>query len=279
MTDLSPTTPASSASGTNPNGSSNGPSGGRASDHGVAFARPVTDLNGLPFLDDTFAATRLQEAVVAVRYLTARRAGLATELGDPGQWLAPAQAALVTPAHQPLPAIALHPALRDQVTAVLEQITQLVPAWEPVLRLPIRWALLYPRNGAISSSTRAWPQHIRLDLDAFASPAQLAEQILHELAHQWLYLIQEVRALQRRDERCYVLPSGTAQRSPGEVLGAAHVAAVLIGFHRAAARQFPQPCDRAGQLRAYGRGCLKVLRPADLTDAGLDIAHRLKEAL
>ena len=74
------------------------------------------------------------------------------------------------------------------------------------------------------------------------------------------------------------LPSGTARRSPAEVLGAAHVAVALLRMYGGAV---PPPPARIEHLRGYGAGCLQLLdgRPDDLTEAGREIARRLKEAL
>ena len=73
-----------------------------------------------------------------------------------------------------------------------------------------------------------------------------------------------------------VAPLG--DRSPAEVLGAAHVAAVLIRWYRQAGSRWA-----AGRIRAltgYGTGCLDLASTAggDLTETGILIAQRLKEA-
>ena len=101
---------------------------------------------------------------------------------------------------------------------------------------------------------------------------------LHELAHQWLYLIEDIWPLQRPGAATLTLPSGTRDRSPAEVLGAAHVAAVLIRLYRHTATG--QPAGRIRALTGYGTGCLDLAGTVsgELTEAGNLIAQRLKEA-
>lgn len=108
--------------------------------------------------------------------------------------------------------------------------------------------------------------------------AELREQVVHELSHQWLYLIEELWALEIHGARHTTLPSGTADRAPAEVLGAAHVAAALIRMYRASTTA---PAARLARLADYGSGCLELLGVLDndLTDAGHSVARRLKEAL
>jgi hypothetical protein len=114
--------------------------------------------------------------------------------------------------------------------------------------------------------------------EAFASRRELDEQLLHELAHQWLYLIEDVWPLHRPGAPALTLPSGTRDRSPAEILGAAHVAAALIRFYR------QQPGDwataRIAALTGYGSGCLELAGTVSehLTDEGTLIARQLKEA-
>jgi hypothetical protein len=101
---------------------------------------------------------------------------------------------------------------------------------------------------------------------------------VHELCHQWLYLIEEVWALESPGARRVTLPSGTPGRSPADVVGAAHVAIALIRLYRASGGA---PPGRTAHLADYGDQCLRLLdrMDHDLTDAGLDIARRLREAL
>jgi hypothetical protein len=226
----------------------------------------------MPFLDNGFRWRRLLAGVAAVRHVEAEQAGKATGR-DPQGWLWPA-AIYALRNSPPMPAEPLTPTQRVAVTVQLDAVASAIPAWLPLLRLPIRYALLEPANGAISASSRAWQQHVLLADVAFTSDRELREQLVHELAHQWLYLIQELCALEAPGAEHVILPSGTANRSPAEVLGAAHVAATLTSLYTATA---DQPPARLSELTRYGRGCLD--HAAGLTSAGHHIAHRLREAL
>ncbi|HEX3960640.1 MAG TPA: HEXXH motif-containing putative peptide modification protein [Trebonia sp.] len=244
-------------------------------------APALGDLHGMPFLDDEFAGRRLLAIIAAARHGTAQRQELAGGLSreQAEAWLAPARAYLVNAGPTPMPAQPLRSARRQQVTDVLGRLAAGMPAWELLLRLPVRYARLHPAGGAISASSRDWPQHVLLADEAFASDAELREQLVHELAHQWLYLIEGIWPLDRPGSARLTLPSGTNGRAPAEVLGAAHVAAALIRMYAAAGG--PGASSRICTLTAYGKGCLDVAQAAspDLTEAGTMIAQRLKEAL
>lgn len=240
----------------------------------------LAGLNGMPFLDDDFASRRLLAVIAAARHGAAERQGLAAGVPrhQAEQWLAPARAYLVNAGPTPMPAQPLRPARKGQVTQALAKLAAVMPAWAPLLSLPVRYARLYPDGGAISASSRDWPQHVLLADDAFASDAELREQLVHELSHQWLYLIEDIWPLDRPGAARLTLPSGTRDRAPAEVLGAAHVAAVLARMYAAAG---PGAGARIEQLTAYGQGCLELAHAASacLTEAGTTIAQRLKEAL
>jgi hypothetical protein len=240
----------------------------------------LTDLDGVPFLDDTFRARRLLALTAAVRHCTAGQRRIQTGITDHEveAWLAPSRAYLLGAGHGPMPALPLPPRYQEQVTGALAGITALMPAWEQLTRLPVRYAALYPANGAISASSTAWPQHILLADDAFATGAELREQLVHELAHQWLYLIQAIWPLDIAGAPRLTLPSGTRGRTPAEVIGAAHVAAALLRLY--GTDQTRQVAMRTEGLSGYGTVCLELAgsAAADLTPTGILIAQRLKEA-
>lgn len=185
---------------------------------------------------------------------------------------------LLSTSSTPLPAQPLSAARKQQVTKALADIAARVGPWQLLLGLPVRYARLYPASGAISASSRDWPQHVLLADEAFATSRELAEQVLHELAHQWLYLIEDIWPLQLPGAASLTLPSGTRDRRPAEVLGAAHVAATLVRLHRHTATEWATGRIRA--LAAYGTRCLQLADTVsgDLTESGTLIAQRLKEA-
>ena len=246
----------------------------------TAPALCLADLGGLPFLDEGFAARRLLAMAAAVRHADASRRGLAD--GMPAAraetWLSPARAFMLSTASTPMPALPLTTSRRRQLTGTLAALAAGMPSWQVLLALPVRYARLYPANGAISASSRDWPQHVLLAEEAFATSRELAEQVLHELAHQWLYLIEDICPLQLPAAATLPLPSGTRDRSPAEVLGAAHVAAVLIRFYRQDHSGWA--AGRVRALTSYGTGCLDLAGTVsgNLTEAGNLIAQRLKEA-
>lgn len=245
-----------------------------------ALPLPLSLLDGCPFLDDQFADRRLLAAVAAVRHVDGERAGQAAGItaAEAEAWLAPARAYMLR-GTQRIPARPLSPHRHEMIRDVLAELAAVIPAWDRLLKLPVRYALLNTANGAISASSRTWPQHILLADAAFGSREELSEQVLHELTHQWLYLVQEVWALQRPGAGTFILPSGTAGREPAEVLGAALVVVTLLRLYRSTPRR--QSSDRLGQLSDYGTGCLALLadRDEELSDAGRQLARRLKEAL
>lgn len=248
---------------------------------GRVCAPALEDLRGLPFLDDDFASRRLLAMIAAARFGAAARQGLA--VGVPRRqaeaWLAPARAYLVNAGPTPMPAQPLRSAAKQRIAGVLATLAAEIPSWAPLLGLPVRYARLHPDRGAISASSRDWPQHVLLADDAFADDAELREQLVHELSHQWLYLIEDIWPLDRPDAVRLTLPSGTRDRAPTEVLGAAHVAAALSRMYVTVGG--PGASSRISDLTGYGRGCLELIRTAsaDLTEAGITIAQRLKEAL
>jgi hypothetical protein len=245
----------------------------------AATAPCLADLGGLPFLDDTFTAGRLLAITAAVRYAVACRRRLAASgrAAEAEAWLAPARAIALSNSATPMPAQPLTADRERKVTAALTRLADVLPSWQLLLRLPVRYARLHPAQGAISASCRDWPQHVLLADEAFATERELTEQVLHELAHQWLYLIEDVWPLQIPSADRLTLPSGTRDRSPAEVLGAAHVAAVLVRLYRQTGTG--HAAGRIRSLTAYGGGCLEMASAAgtQLTEAGTLITQRLKE--
>ncbi len=246
----------------------------------AALADPITVLGGMPFLDDDFASARLLAGVAAVRHVEGERLGNAERITDAevSAWLDPARVLLLHRASGPMPAATLTSMRQQMIADILAELAELIPGWAPLVGLPVVFSLLSPSNGAISASSRMWPQQVLLADEAFATHVELREQVVHELSHQWLYLIEELWALQAPGARHATLPSGTAHRTPAEVLGAAHVAAALTRMYRASATA---PPGRQARLADYGSGCLELLSRLNnhLTDAGHSVARRLKEAL
>ncbi|KOG64001.1 hypothetical protein ADK76_10800 [Streptomyces griseoflavus] len=242
-----------------------------------------TQLGGWPFLDDRHAPQRLLTAVACVRLTRRDGPSPAPPLEALAAVLAPAEAlrirALDLP--QPPPTGRLCPTRHRAVHDALRLIAELVPAWSTLLNtLPVTYLPLPAAHAGSSASCFAWPQHILLADRAFTSSAILAEQVLHELCHQWLYLCEELVPVQRPGSLPrFTLPSGTAGRSPAEVLGAAHVTCALARLWPRLAVPAPVRDRRLARLDAYQRGCRALLtdtRPY-LTTHGHALADRLLE--
>jgi hypothetical protein len=240
-----------------------------------------TEFCGFPFIDPDFNSNRLLTAAACIRWTRENGAGAAPTRVQLNEVLTPERAWKIRRLDleldmscEDLPAARL-----AQAMLTVEQIGQLLPAWQPLLALPIRFVQLRDSQ-AVSASTFAWPQWIFLSEVAFASPATLAEQVLHELSHQWLYLIEEMWPLQQPGtHRVFTLPSGTPDRSASEVLGAVHV---VINLHTLWSLLPVSEEDRRRRiehLRRYGTGCLPLLSEAEtvLTPDGRALTYRLRE--
>lgn len=177
-----------------------------------------------------------------------------------------------------IPAVSLSPERLTAVDEALATIAAAVPAWQQLVRLPIRFLQLRDSGRAIGASCYAWPQHVLLGDDAFASSAELAEQVLHEVSHNWLYLVEEIKTLQHHDcDHTLTLPSGTSEREPDEILGAAHVVVNVRRLWQQMDVPEEQRSRRLADLASYLDGCLALLDEARvcLTDDGQALADRL----
>lgn len=180
--------------------------------------------------------------------------------------------------HLDMPAGPLSPERLTAVDGALATIAAAVPGWAPLVRLPIRFLQLRDGGRAIGASCYAWPQHVLLGDDAFASPAELAEQVLHEVSHNWLYLVEEIKTLQHRGcDHTLTLPSGTSEREPDEILGAAHVVVNVRRLWQRMDVPAEQRTQRLADLASYLDGCLALMDEARvcLTDDGQALADRL----
>ncbi|MFI8977456.1 aKG-HExxH-type peptide beta-hydroxylase [Nocardia asteroides] len=172
----------------------------------------------------------------------------------------------------------LDPGQRAMVSAAIESATAVRPQWRAYFELPVRFLRLPDDSSAISASAPHWPQHIMLARAAFATTDELREQVVHEFCHQWMYLLEEVCPLERAGSgRDLILPSGTSERSPREILGAAHVGIALIDLYS----QDPSARTHIDALSSYAQGCLELADTIGdlLTDEGIQLARRMKERL
>ncbi|GIG60591.1 hypothetical protein Lfu02_49630 [Longispora fulva] len=231
----------------------------------------------MPFLHDDFDAGQVMAAVCAMR---SRRIAHATpDYEPPAEWgrlLLPEAALRAQPDRRPLDGEPMSSGGLAVVGHAVAGLGVLFPAWAPLLALPVEYWHLPASSGAVSASAPFWPQRIFLSRQIMADPAEVHEQVLHEWCHQWLYLIEEVWPLQTDTTTAMDLPSGTPRRAPREVIGAAHVAAVLLRLYR----RTGEP-DQLPTLLDYGRGCLDLLEDAaaDLTTEGAAMTLMLTKEL
>lgn len=234
-------------------------------------------FGGIPFLDETFRPESLLAAIAVVR-----RTRLGCDSMSLQSMLSPDSAVLAagrgaTPDQFGLRATPLSQEQSAAVAMAQTRLAEAVPHWKPLTLLPVRIQRMQ-RGEAISASVDSIPQHFFLGDDAFASPAELREQVLHELSHNWLYLIAEIWPLyDRRSKQSArsALPSGTPDRSPAEVIGAAHVVVNILNLHQASPYVSP---DRKEWLQTYLEGCTQIVDGLEtvLTPTGIEIAERIR---
>ncbi|MFE9687138.1 aKG-HExxH-type peptide beta-hydroxylase [Streptomyces sp. NPDC006285] len=247
-----------------------------------------TDFGGFPFLSDQFNASRLLAAVAVRRAKRLSASGEAAHINghaDLVTLLSPPNALKVRTLEthsnvQQIHHYALSPQQIGQVSEAQQLIITAMPAWKQLISLPLSFRGLAD-SPAISASSFAYPQHIFLAPESFASPTELMEQILHETSHNWLYLIGEIWALQHAQRHTLLtLPSGTADREPGEVLGATHVVRNLIRLYESLP-ELEVASRRLQELWEYYRGCEQLIdqvRP-ELTFIGKELEEDLRERL
>jgi hypothetical protein len=234
-------------------------------------------FGGLPFLDDAFSYTNLVTAIAGVRRIVGRRW---LELDRPLEaWLSPELASKLRRAigfDQNIPHFKLDDADLNKIGCARAAIVLDMPQWSPLIMLPTTF------HGSSAPSVKscssyAVPQHIFLSRPVLDDSRRLAEAIIHEQCHNWMYMFQELCPFHEvRKGRTFTLPSGTANRDPAEVIGACHVAASLV-------RWYSSKDDEISRLRVetllpYFHGCIRILlgmSDNELLPAGHEIVGRL----
>lgn len=240
------------------------------------------EFGGYPLLDDSFARDRALVAVACARCyrLTGHGRPTADELR---RVLLPEEAVRVRRLDLDLPmeSSELTAERALAVSAALESVRRAVPTWAPLLDVPWRFRQLEDGGRAIGASTFAWPQHVFLGDRAFASHHELTEQLVHELSHGWLYLLEELSPLQHEGcTRLITLPSGTSERGVSELLGALHVVANLRRLWRGLDVDEESRAHRLAALDAYFTDALRTLTDTQscLTAEGAALSDRLRRA-
>ncbi|MFJ1552734.1 hypothetical protein [Streptomyces mirabilis] len=240
----------------------------------------IAVLNGVPFLDRNFSVPQLLGGVVAVRQMHARNLEVqdVPAADDITGWLSPDTAVKTRPNATLVPVRTMPVARLRRTQHAARGLGELLPHWRQLMALPMAYHLLESDDTSLSASTYLWPQQILLSDAAFDNRQALDELLLHEWCHQWLYLTEELWPFDVPGARQVTLPSGTSDRAPREVIGAAHVAATTLRMYQALG---VHSGERIEMFTEYGRGCLALLDELDedLTPAGRTIAGQLKEAI
>ncbi|MGA6205942.1 hypothetical protein ACPESR_14460 [Nocardia testacea] len=141
-----------------------------------------------------------------------------------------------------------------KVTGALSSISEHIPAWSTLLRIPIRF--LTPHDPAVISGSEIYvPQTIGLGEQAFHTSDSLEASLIHEYAHTWMGLICEISIIDDGTGGAnYRLPSGTARKSLRTVLFAAHFAVACGRYFGFDSRLIQSPLT----YRAYARDCLTL---------------------
>jgi hypothetical protein len=232
-------------------------------------------FGGIPFLDTEFRPETLLAAVAVVRRDRVGNDTLSLiSMLTPDSGIAAGGGRRAEEFE--LNARPLKASQQEAVAEAIKGLTEVVPHWGPLAALPVRFQLMR-RDGAISASVDSLPQHVFLSTEAFSSKTQLREQVLHELSHNWLYLIAEIWRLHDRQFTVVsTLPSGTPDRSPAEVIGAAHVVTNILTLQASSPYLTP---DRERQLSEYLDGCIRLIEGFrnTLTPVGREIAERIRD--
>lgn len=233
-------------------------------------------FHGLPFLDESFDSELLLTLVGRVRKI------LADDIIGPAinvDWLNPDQALKLRKAADiecDLSLLPLSSLQLEQVQSARAAIIERAYAWRRLIQFPVKYHWL-ESSDVIGCSCYATPQRVFLSEAAFSTKRELCEQIIHEHCHNWMYFLEELMPFHRIDyQEVFVLPSGTANRNPTEIIGAAHVAATLAHWYAKQADAESQ--QRVHQLSAYFDGCVDLLRSLSrdsLLPAGAEIVSLL----
>jgi HEXXH motif-containing protein len=239
----------------------------------------------LPLLDEDFDASQLMDAVARKRMQQAQLLGHPVA-SSPDNYLDPREASKVLSeiygiSYATDPYARGSSELSGRWQELAKQATDLIfhnmPGWQPLEKLPVV-TLLTPCASVLSYSCICHPQHIFLGVASFSNENIdfIAENFLHEYAHNWLYLLEELSPFSvDRYRMMYTLPSGTPYRSVTGVIDAAYVAAALRCYYRATEKS-----ERRRELTAYVGGCLMQIRnDPDLTRIGLAVCRRLAEEI
>lgn len=236
-------------------------------------------FGGIPFLDQEFRVADFLTAVAVARRERARRSGMALEPLE--NYLQPFTARAVYDSTLMRNPLNLGRTLTASEANLVSRSVALI-AHEMHLFTPLITIPLDTRRSKdeliIGYSNASRPQTIFLGPLSWTSLVEMREQVLHEIAHVWLYMIEELWPLHKAgNTQTFTLPSGVRNKSATGVLNAAFVAAVLAKFYRSMGVAW---IVRSRDLTVYLEGCLNCMSGFnELTHIGREVRVRLGESL
>lgn len=221
-----------------------------------------SEIQGVPFVDDTFHSSKMLTIVAAFRRVTARVEKPLAEFLNPeiacsiyGQ---SAHLATRELAYTPLSAVE-----HRIVQAASDSIATAIPSWSTLVRIPIRYYKLASEQ--LSLTNPLLPQTVFLSDRAIEDQFTLIETLVHELSHVWMGFICELFDFQKRDNtEQYTLPSGTSGKDMRGLIFASTFAASVLRYYRLA--DTIKPDDRVprriDRLAKYFSGTIESLKMA-----------------
>lgn len=243
-------------------------------------------FGGLPFLDDGFRSDLMCQTIVGLREKFASKYIDSNEgSGVPrSHWLMPEGGQALRESmgiECDLVPLEMGEADSKKVHASRSRIAQMVRHWGDLIWLPMSFHEM-ARPGVESCSCYAQPQRTYLSRQILdGDRVRLDECIVHEACHNWMYMLEELEPFHDpAGTPLFVLPSGTGNRNPTEVIGACHVALTLIELYKQVPGEMSK--HRRMNLQRYASGCVETLVGMGeniLRPSGIEVRQRLAEHL
>jgi hypothetical protein len=242
----------------------------------MARASMISLFRGFPWIQSAFDMRAFLHAVAAVRAHHARRLGHPVHPAE--ELFNPEVAGTLWSEQLGSSRMAGRPPTARERTRIHEALRDIARArhhWRALTGIPLVFYVL-EHDDVISASAFLQPQQIFLSRRALASPRESREQVLHELVHIWLYMVEELWRLHPHDAPSrFILPSGRPNKNATEIIGAAFVTCVLGKYHRVRGWS-----SRAEELVEYARRCLERLVPEEhLSATGSELHEHLAMTL
>lgn len=238
-----------------------------------------SEIQGIPFVDDTFRSSKLLTIVATLRRTTDEGKRPLAEYLNPGiacsiyarkQNIATQEFSYTTISREE--ALAIESALTD--------ISSAIPSWGPLLRVPIHYSKL--TSCQLSLTNPLLPQKVFLGENAIADNFTLIETLVHELSHVWMGFICELFDFQYRDRtELYTLPSGTPGKDLRGLMFASTFAASVLRYYELAMRARganDRMLRRVDRLTHYFSGTMDSLKRAkDASPISVLLIERLHQ--